>query len=98
MMLIHDIKCGIRREKSWRNNWWQADRSGANNFDSEIDAYQNSLKRRLDQGRQSGQISRRELEQLTNTYTNVDRMQQQYRIGGFSSYERNSLIVYADSA
>ncbi len=78
--------------RSWRNNWWQADRSGANNFDSEINAYQNSLKQRLDQGRQSGQISRRELTQLTNSYTNVDRMQQQYRIGGFSRYERNSLM------
>lgn len=78
--------------KSWRNNWWQADRSGANNFDSEIDAYQNSLRQRLDQGRRSGKISRRELAQLTNSYSNVDRMQQQYRIGGFSSYERNSLM------
>lgn len=79
--------------KSWRNNWWQADTSGANNFNSEIDAYQNNLKQRIDQGRQSGQITRAELAQLTTAYENLDRAQQQYRIGGFSTWERNSLMA-----
>ncbi len=78
--------------KSWRNNWWQADTSGASSFNSEIDAYQNSLKQRIDQGRQNGRITRAELAQLTTSYENVDRAQQQYRIGGFSSWERNSLM------
>ncbi len=79
-------------KRSWRNNWWQADTSGANNFNSEIDAYQNSLKERIDRGRQSGRITRAEMAQLTTSYDNVDRAQQQYRIGGFSSWERNSLM------
>jgi hypothetical protein len=78
--------------KSWRNNWWQADTSGANNFNSEIDAYQNSLKERIDRGRQSGRITRAEMAQLSTAYDNVDRAQQQYRIGGFSRWERNSLM------
>lgn len=78
--------------RSWRNNWWQADTSGANNFNSEIDAYQSSLKQRIDSGRQSGRITRNELNQLTTSYDNVDKAQQQYRIGGFSSWERNSLM------
>jgi uncharacterized membrane protein YgcG len=78
--------------RSWRNNWWQGNNSGANNFSQEIDAYQNSLKQRIDQGRASGRITRSELAQLTTAYDNIDRAQQQYRIGGFSSYERNSLM------
>lgn len=78
--------------RSWRNNWWQGDNSGANNFSQEIDAYQNCLKQRIDQGRASGRITRSELAQLTTAYDNIDRAQQQYRIGGFSSYERNSLM------
>ena len=78
--------------KTWRNNWWQADNSGANNFNGEIDAYQNSLKQRIDSGRASGRITRRELSQLAQAYDNIDRTQQQYRIGGFSRYERNSLM------
>ncbi|MCC7531571.1 MAG: hypothetical protein IT342_23915 [Candidatus Melainabacteria bacterium] len=78
--------------RAWRNNWWQADTSGANNFNSEIDAYQNSLKERIDRGRQAGRITRAEMAQLTTSYHNVDRAQQQYRIGGFSSWERNSLM------
>jgi len=78
--------------RSWRNNWWQADNSGANSFNQEIDAYQNSLKERIDRGRASGRITRSELAQLSTEYDNIDRAQQQYRIGGFSSYERNSLM------
>lgn len=78
--------------RAWRNNWWQADNSGANSFNQEIDAYQTSLKERIDRGRASGRITRSELAQLSTAYENIDRAQQQYRIGGFSSYERNSLM------
>lgn len=80
--------------RSWRNNWWQADQqhSGINSFNQEIDAYQKSLKERIDRGRASGRITRAELNQLSTAYDNIDRAQQQYRIGGFSSYERNSLM------
>jgi len=78
--------------RAWRNNWWQADNSGANSFNQEIDAYQASLKERIDRGRASGRITRSELAQLSTAYENIDRAQQQYRIGGFSSYERNSLM------
>ncbi|MBX9948488.1 MAG: hypothetical protein K2Y39_04960 [Candidatus Obscuribacterales bacterium] len=78
--------------RSWRKNWWQADNSGANSFNQEIDAYQNSLRERIDRGRASGRITRSELSQLSSAYDNIDRAQQQYRIGGFSSYERNSLM------
>ncbi len=79
-------------KRTWRNNWWTADNSGANSFNDEIDAYQNSLRDRIDRGRASGQITRSELNQLTTSYDNIDRAQQQYRIGGFSSWERNSLM------
>ena len=78
--------------KTWRNNWWQADNSGAGSFNAEIDAYQNSLRQRIDSGRASGRITRSELNQLTQAYDNIDRAQHQYRIGGFSRYERNSLM------
>jgi len=78
--------------KSWRNQWWRADRGRENTFNNEIDTYQNSLKQRIDQGRSSGQITRNELNQLMAQYNNIDKTQQQYRIGGFSSSEHNSLM------
>lgn len=79
--------------RSWRNQWWRGNQSGGNSYNGEIEAYQNSLKQRIDQGRQDGKITRSELNQLMLSYNDIDRMQQQYRAGGFSSWERNSLMA-----
>lgn len=79
--------------RSWRNQWWRGNQSGGISYNGEIEAYQNSLKQRIDQGRASGQITRSELNQLMLSYNDIDRMQQQYRSGGFSSWERNSLMA-----
>lgn len=79
--------------RSWRNQWWRGNQSGGNSYNGEIEAYQNSLKQRIDQGRNDGKITRSELNQLMLSYNDIDRMQQQYRAGGFSSWERNSLMA-----
>jgi hypothetical protein len=65
---------------------------GSGGFNDEIDAYQNNLRQRMNQGRLSGRISRSELAALSASYDNLERMQRQYRIGGYNSMERNSLM------
>lgn len=91
--------------KTWRNNWWTNSSNryrlpgsgggnfgGGGNFNDEIDAYQNNLRQRLEQGRSSGRLSRGELARLSSSYTNIENMQRQYRAGGFNNMERNSLM------
>ncbi|MDZ4837140.1 MAG: hypothetical protein SGJ27_25425 [Candidatus Melainabacteria bacterium] len=89
--------------KSWNQNWWKpgwnAGSGGGTNvnigssFNEEIDAYQNDLRRRIDRGRQSGKLTPNEVNRLLSAYAQIDRSQQQFRIGGFNSTERNSLMT-----
>lgn len=88
--------------KSWNQNWWKPGwtHSGTNvsvndnnEFNQEIDSYQNDLRARIDRGRASGALTPSELSRLLSAYAEIDRTQQQYRIGGFNSTERNSLMT-----
>lgn len=89
--------------KTWRNNWWtnSANRyrlpgggpGGNSSFNDEIDSYQNMLRTRLNNGRSSGRLSPAELSRLNAQFANIERMQRQYRAGGYNGIERNSLMI-----
>lgn len=85
--------------KSWRQAWWKNrpnvpnNNSATANFNEEIDAYQRSLKARLDRGRANGKITPSEYGRLISKYNALDRAQVDYRRGGFNFTERNSLMT-----
>jgi hypothetical protein len=90
--------------KSWSQNWWKPgwNHNSGNNvsvntdssdFNQEIDSYQRDLKNRIDRGRSSGALTPSELNRLMSAYAEIDRTQQQYRMGGFNHTERNSLMT-----
>jgi len=77
--------------RTWHHNWWSKDNTQDTSFDTEIDTYQRSIKDRIDNGRTSGRISPAEMQRLQDSYNTIDRTQAQYRLAGYSTYERNSL-------
>ncbi len=90
--------------KSWSQNWWKPGwtNNWGNNvsvnpdtsdFNQEIDSYQNDLRSRIERGRSSGALNPAEVNRLMSAYAQIDRTQQQYRIGGFNHTERNSLMT-----
>ena len=64
--------------------------TGYGNWQS-INQRQAQLDRRIDQGVRSGQISRREATRLRNEFWTISRLEQNYRRGGLSSWERADL-------
>jgi len=77
--------------KTWHHNWWSKENNLDTSFDQEIDAYQRNIKDRIDKGRNNGRISPAEMQRLQDSYNTIDRTQAQYRLAGYSTYERNSL-------
>ncbi|MBS1993954.1 MAG: hypothetical protein JSS83_25760 [Cyanobacteria bacterium SZAS LIN-3] len=77
--------------RTWHHNWWSKENNLDTSFDTEIDAYQRNIKDRIDRGRATGRISPSELQRLNDAYNTIDRTQQQYRLAGYSTYERNSI-------
>lgn len=72
------------------NSGWNGANQG---FDDEIDSYQRNLKSRIDRARSQGRLSPSELNSLNSQYAQIDRMQQDYRRGGFDMRERNALMT-----
>jgi len=64
--------------------------AGYGNWQS-INQRQAQLDRRIDQGLRSGQLSRREATRLRNEFWTISRLEQNYRRGGLSSWERADL-------
>jgi hypothetical protein len=56
-----------------------------------INARQANLDRRIDVGIRNGQLSRREATQLRSQFRDLARLEQRYRAGGLSNWERQDL-------
>lgn len=76
-------------KRSWTQNWW----TGNNSYNDELDAYQRSLKDRMDRGRASGQLTGPEFNRLNSIFSSIDAAQRQYGSAGVSNWERNALMT-----
>ena len=56
-----------------------------------INVRQASLDRRIDQGVRNGQLSRREATRVRNEFSALARLENQYRRGGLTAWERTDL-------
>lgn len=68
----------------------QNDDRGYGNWQS-INVRQASLDRRIDQGVRNGQLSRREATRVRSEFNGLARLENQYRRGGLTAWERSDL-------
>lgn len=69
---------------------------GDNNWQS-INQRQHTLDRRIDQGIRSGQLNRREASNIRAQFNGLVRLENQYRRGGLTRWERTDLDRRFDS-
>ena len=87
------LSARIRFERTdWNRDWfggrdWRDDRGVWVN----INQRQARLDQRIDQGVRSGQLTRREADRLRDEYREIARIENRYRRGGLSNWERNDL-------
>jgi hypothetical protein len=69
-------------------NYWN---NGNRELSADIDSFQQRLRDKLQQGEQSGRLTRNELSDLNNQYDQIDSVRRAYRHGGMNQSEHDTL-------